>query len=640
MRSGAKRLGWTGLLGLSLAQFSMPAAAFELFGIHLWGEREEEAAGQIEIADPLPYEIEIRAPDDVQGTIEDASSLWDERDQPAAGKAGLLAKGRGDYRRILGTLYTEGYFGAGVSITVNGAELADLNLSAAIPDNSRVVIAVEPGERFTFGRTDIEHAPPLVVDDDEEFELPASVGFETGEEARTAAISEASNLAVTQWRQLARAKAREGGREVIADHSRNRLDVTLTMEPGPVVRYGPVQASGSRRVDPDFIEYITDLPTGQPYDPDTMDDARNRLSNLGTFNSIRLREGEDLGPGGLMPVYVEVEDRKPRGIGVGGTYSTLDGLGLNAYWLHRNLFGRAERLRFDASIEGIGTDGGYEDYDYSLGSTFTKPGVITPRTSLIASLVARQLEYDTYRERSITGQAGFTHTFNRRLSGELHARIASSEYEDDFGTRDFMTYGLVGRGEYDRRDNEFDATRGYYLAADVTPYYEAEYGNFATQATLEGRVFRGFGEEERVVIAARAKVGTLVGASVAETPPDILFFAGGGGSVRGYEYRTIGVEGTDDDGEDTVTGGRSLAEGSLELRWRFAGNFGAVGFVDAGMVNEGSDFAGDGDLYIGAGIGARYHTSFGPLRLDVATPLDEREDDNTIAVYIGIGQAF
>lgn len=627
------------VLLLSASFAAPPAAAFDLFGIHLWGERKSDD-DVLEIADPLTYSAEIRAPDDVKKTVENASSLWTNQETPAAGKAGLLSKGRGDYRRILGALYTEGYFGAGVSIRLGSAEVADLTLASELPPEPKVIITVEPGNRFRFGRAEIVNAPPQVVVNNEEFDTPASVGYAPGEEAKTSAIDAASKQAVGQWRQLGRAKARESGRDVIANHPRQTLDSTLTLEPGPVVRYGTVTAQGSERIDHDFITYMADLPRGEVYDPEEVADARDRLSQLGAFDSIRLNESDLLTNDGLMPIGITVEDRKRRGIGFGGTYSTIDGLGLSAYWLHRNLFGRAERLRFDASIEGLISSSSWKDYNYNFGATFTKPGVFTPDTNFTTSLVASQLDYDTYRQTSITGQAGFSRQFTRSLSGELYGQISKARYEDDFGKRNFFTFGLIGRGAYDRRDNEFNATRGYYLAAELMPYYEADYGNFAARGTLEGRAYHGFGEEKDVVIAGRLKVGSFVGSSVEETPPDILFFAGGGGSIRGYAYRSIGVDTVNSDGETVVAGGKSLAEGSAELRWRFAGNFGAVGFVDAGFVNAGSDFMDDSDLRIGTGLGARYYTSFGPLRLDVAVPLDKRPEDDAFGVYIGIGQAF
>ncbi|MEM8570056.1 MAG: autotransporter assembly complex family protein [Pseudomonadota bacterium] len=639
-RNAAGRPGLAGLAAILFLIGAAPADAFELFGIRLWGEPEDEIA-TIDIPDPLNITVTVAAPDDVRSTVEDASALWRGRDEPVPGKAGLLSRGRGDYRRILGALYEQGYFGAGVSILANGSEIAELNLASDIPDNSQVVISVEPGPQFSFGQTEIINAPPLVREENDVFEPPSSVGFETGSPAELGAIDAASSLTISQWRQLSRAKAQEVAREVVADHTTERLDVVVELDPGPVVRYGPVSNQGSERVDQEFITYMVGLPQGEEYDPDDVEDSRNRLSNMGVFDVIRIQEGMLSGPDNEMPILVTVSDRKRRGLGVGGTYSTIDGLGLSAYWLHRNLFGRAERLRFDASIEGLITSSSVEDYNYNLGATFTKPGVFTTDTDFITSLFARQLDYDTYRETSLTGQAGFRRTFTRNLEGELYAEISRARYEDDFGTREFLTFGLIGRGTYDRRDNEFNATRGYFLQAEVQPYYEAEFENTALRGTLEGRIYHGFGEARNFVLAGRAKVGSFVGASIEESPPDILFFAGGGGSVRGYAFQSIGVEGTDSDGDRIVTGGRSLLETSAEARYRFGdSNFGAVAFVDGGLVNAGSGFNDSGDIRLGAGLGARYFTAIGPIRADFAVPLDRRDGDDSFGFYIGIGQAF
>jgi translocation and assembly module TamA len=628
-----------GLLAASLLLPPTAASAFELFGIRLWGEAEDEA-GRIEIPDPLPYTVTIRArgADNARSIVEDASALWADRDEPAAGKAGLLAKGRGDYRRILTGFYNEGYFGASISIRAGAAEMADLTLGADIPQNVPVTIEVESGPEFRFGRADILNAPPLLQTEEYDFKGPDSVGFATGEPARTAPIGAAAGLAVEQWRRLARAKARQTDQEIVADHERDRLDVAVTLDPGPVVRYGPVSTEGSRRVDHDFIVYMADLTPGELYDSETIEEAKDRIDLLGTFSAVRFEESDQLGPDGSMPIRIVVEDRKPRTFGVGGTYSTLDGLGLQGYWLHRNLFGRAERLRFDASVEGLTQSGGWKDYDYNLGVSFNKPGVFNPDTSFITSLIARQLDYETYRETSITGRVGFQRQFTDYFSAELHAQVAKARYEDVFGEREFLTFGLDGLATYDSRDNDLDATRGVYLAATAEPFYEAEYGNTAVQTTLEGRSYLGFGEERDFVLAGRAKVGSFFGASVEQSPPDLLFFAGGGGSVRGYEYQSIGVP-TLVDGEIEVAGGRSLGELSAEARYRF-GSFGIVGFADAGFVAADPDFGGDTETKVGVGLGARYFTGFGPLRVDFAVPLDKEPGADGWGLYIGIGQAF
>jgi translocation and assembly module TamA len=152
----------------------------------------------------------------------------------------------------------------------------------------------------------------------------------------------------------------------------------------------------------------------------------------------------------------------------------------------------------------------------------------------------------------------------------------------------------------------------------------------------EGRAYYGFGEDKRIVHAGRLKLGSIVGPSIAETAPDKLFLAGGGGSVRGYAYRNIGVNGPG----GIVTGGRSLIEASAELRARITDSIGAVGFVDAGYVGADSipDFSQQ--FRVGVGAGLRYYTGLGPLRADVAFPLNRRKGDPSLAFYIGLGQAF
>jgi translocation and assembly module TamA len=415
--------------------------------------------------------------------------------------------------------------------------------------------------------------------------------------------------------------------------------VTLTLEPGRVARYGPTRVVGTQRVDPSFVRFMADLPEGRAFDPDDIEDAENRFTRLGIFRSLRFEEAEEIGPDGVLPITIVVEDRRRRTIGAGATLSTIDGLGVTAYWLNRNLYGRAEQLRFDASIDGLGQTTKPDEYDYNLGVTYTQPGIWTPDTNFVTGLVARQLDLDTYRERSITARAGISQLFGERLTGEVFAEVSRARYEDVFGTRNFTTFALVTSAAYDRRDDPFDATRGYYLAAEVRPFYEAEFDNTAIRGTLEGRAYLSFGPEDRVTLAGRARVGSFVGAPIEESPPNLLFFAGGGGSVRGYEYRSIGVEALLN-GETETVGGRGLFEASAELRYRITDRFGAVGFVDAGFVSEDATLTGENDLRTGAGLGVRYYTGIGVLRADVATPINPRPDDSAVALYIGIGQAF
>ncbi|MBA3325074.1 MAG: outer membrane protein assembly factor [Rhodobacteraceae bacterium] len=621
---------------------AVPAVALEIFGIRLWGRDEQEEG--IEVIDPLPFTVELQVdggPEGLEGTLERASGLYSGQDRPASGRGGLLARAKGDYRRILAALYDNAYYGGEISILLAGREAADLTLDSPMPDPVPVTIRVSPGPRFRFGQAVIVNRPPPNPRRDDERTEAIDEAFRPGAQADAGVISDASADAVTRWRHLSYAKASETDRTVVADHATNLLDAVVTLDPGRKAEIGRVTVEGSRRVDPGFIEYMTDLPAGSNFDPDRIRAAQERLGRLGVFRSVRIEEAEAIAPDGTLDIAVRVEDGPPRTIGFGATISTIDGAGVEAFWAHRNLFGRAERLRFDASVTGLGVTINGEDFDYAAGVSFLRPGVIDPDIDFLASLSGRRLDLDNYREQSVTARVGLQRTFARNLNGEVSVYATKARFEDFFGTRDFLMFGVAGRGDYDRRNDKLDPTRGYYLLGEATPFYEAEFGNFAARGSLEGRIYRGVDADDRFVLAARAKIGSYVGPPDAESPPDQLFFAGGAGSIRGYAYRSIGVEITNANGKTGIVGGRSLVEGSGELRVRINERFGAVGFLDAGYVGATSSFGGsDSDLRAGAGAGVRYFTGLGPLRVDVATPLNPRDDDSLVALYIGIGQAF
>ncbi len=614
-----------------------PVAAFEIFGIRIYGG-EEEAEVDV-IGEPQSYEATFEAGEadnSVANAVRGASRLWGDREEPASGSAGLMSKAKSDYQRMLGALYTEGHYGGSISILIEGREAAELPADTDLPDPATVAIVVDVGPQFAFGRAVIGNRAPPPLDRGDVVPLPEEEGFAPGEVARSGNILRAERLSTAAWREQGYAKAEIADRTVTADHRDRTVDVDIAVDPGRYARYGETAVAGTERMNPEFVAYMTDLPVGQEYDPDDLERARNRLARLDVFQALTVREADEIARNGLLPISVDVQERPLRRIGVGGTYSTVDGLGLETFWLHRNLFGQAERLRVDARVGGIGDTIDYEEFDYSAGITYTKPGVFTPDTDFVTGLSGKREVLDVYTETSVTARLGFTHIFNDYLSGEIFAEAKYAEFEDDLGERDFTTFGLPGKLTYDTRNNSADATEGYFVEATVEPFYEFEFGNAATRGTLEGRAYYGLDADDRFILAGKLKIGSIVGPDIFETPPDKLFFSGGGGSTRGYAYRGIGVEGPG----DTLTGGRSLLEASAELRTRVTESIGLVGFADVGYVGEESLPSFSEDLKIGVGAGLRYNTGLGPIRLDVAVPLDPGPNDPDVALYVGIGQAF
>lgn len=613
-----------------------PASALELFGLKLFGGNEEAEAEVI--GTPHFYSVDFiveGADEELERALKAASNLWNDREEPASGSGGLIAKARSDYRRILDALYAEARYGGAISIAINGREAADLPLIVDLPSPSQVTIRIEPGPLFRFSEARIVNAPPPAANPEDAVEDPADEGFREGAIAGSQTIIKAGRLSVAAWQQQGHAKAEIAESRVTAAHTSDTIAATIVLAPGRRAVYGHVGVQGTERMNDAFIAWMTGLEPGEEYDPDDLEEARERLIDLGVFRAARIVEADEIGPDGRLPLNIVVQERPPRRFGVGGSFSTVDGLGLEAYWLHRNLFGRAESLRVEGKVSGIGKSIDPQDFTYRLGATFTRPGVYTPLTSFVASLYGEREVLETYTRTGVSAETGFRHEFTDELSGRIFVNGGFARFEDDFGTREFITAGFLGGIAYDSRDNPADATEGIFAELSVEPYYEFNYGNAAARIIAEARVYQSLDADDRLILAGRAKIGTLLDPPIAESPPDKLFFAGGGGSVRGYAYRNIGVE-----TPGGVSGGRSLIELSAEVRTRVTQSIGIVGFVDAGYVGAEAfpDFSED--LKIGVGAGLRYQTGLGPIRLDVAVPLDRGPVDPSVAFYVGIGQAF
>lgn len=622
------------LAGVNLGCLNIvsPAAAFELFGYTFFGGAEE---AETAVPDPVPYEVQIAttpANPDLSKSLENVSVLFSKQKQPPSGEAGLISRALADRDRLIARMYTSGFYGGTLTIRLSGVMLETALETGNIPDARpvQVEVAVDTGPTFVFGSVSIEPesaSAGLSTD-------PAFWGLTTGETAGSGKILTAENRIVQMLRGRGYPGAKIAERVIVADHASNKLDVRLVVAPGHQARFGAVTVAGTEVTDPDFVARQASIPQGAIYSPEDLERARKRLNDLGIFSSIRFVEGDVAGPDGTLPIMIEVSERKRHVIGAGASWSSTEGFGLEAYWRRRNLFGRGELLSLEGSVGRIG-DASPDEMEYSARIAFEKPGVFGPQTKFTTSLGARQESPDAYTSRSVTLDAYLQREYSQQLKGRIGAELFYADETDAFGEGEYFLIGLPADLTYDTRDDKLNPSKGIFAALAGEPAYDALASN--TMMFLKGTAssYIALDKAKRFILAGKISAGSIVGPSVRNIPASRRFIAGGGGSIRGYGYRNVGPR---FNGE--IVGGRSLFEVSGEVRLKATETIGLVGFIDAGNAYEDSipDFSTS--LKIGVGVGVRYFTPIGPLRIDAAVPLDPEKDDPDFALYVGLSQAF
>jgi len=568
------------------------------------------------------------ASDTLRGLLKDASltvSLDPEGDLAAQD---YVAAARADYRRLLTALYADGYYGGEISIRVNGREAAGIAPLDAPARVNTITIAVTPGPRFTFGATQITPLPDAT-------ELPAD--FATGEPAQADVIRRSVSAAITAWREIGYAKASAGAQTIRARHGDQALDVDVTIAPGDRLTFGPLTVEGNVDVRTERVMAIAGLPTGSVYDPAALSAAERRLRESGAFDSASLTEAETAGPNDTLAVTALVAEAKPRRIGFGVEVSSIEGLSVSSYWLHRNFFGGAERLRFDAEVSGIGGETG--GVDYRLGASLGIPAVIDAETDFLVSAEITHEDEPDFILDKIAVEATLTRLIREDLEVSGGFGLLRAREETDAGVRRYTLLTAPLSATLERRDNPTDAKSGYFADVDLTPFVSLGGSDNGARVFADTRAYVSFGADDRFTLAARGQFGSVFGADAETAPADFLFFSGGGGTVRGQTYNALGID-TVEDGEEIRRGGLSFVGAQLEARATVRENIGVVGFYDFGFVGETSNPFDAGEYHAGAGIGVRYNTGIGPIRLDIATPASGDDFGDRVEVYIGIGQSF
>lgn len=564
------------------------------------------------------------APDALTKRLQDSSAVLSAPARGSDSPLELLSSALADYRTLVQILYDEGYFSPVVHIRLDGREAASIDPIQTPARIDRIEISVETGRPFRFGTARIEPIAPGGS-------VPPE--FAPGQPASTKVIQTTVRNGVSSWRDAGYPKVKLGEQRIRARHAEAELDADIRLLPGPQLRFGQMHIQGDTDVKADAIRRIAGFPTGEIYSPAHVQKVGTRLRRTGTFDLVSIKERETPNADGTLDFDATFADLPKRRISFGAELSSREGLDLSAVWIHRNLTGRADRLRLEATVRNIG---GSEDIDGRIGFRLEKPDRLGPDDSIFYVGEAERRNRTHYDiTRAVLG-VGARRTFSDELYAEAAIGFNYGDATDAFGSgRRFRYFGLKTSFEWDKRDDKVSATRGFYVNAGLTPFIGLSDTKSGAQLIADGRGYWDFGTEGRLVLAGRMQIGSVVGPSLSEISPELLFFSGGAGTVRGQPYESLGIP----VGANTA-GGKSFLGLATEVRGRVTEKISLVGFYDFGMVGD-TAFVGSGsDSHAGAGLGIRYDLGgFGPLRFDLAYPTSGSTGDG-LQFYIGIGQAF
>lgn len=605
-----------------------PLDSFEVTPVE-FANAEEDAAKEPEVR----YKVAIEGLDEADketdvsmaGTFRELSAL-EKGDGKAANAAMVSARLTEDTVLMESVLASEGWYSPRVrGRMVPSRDEADPRVTARIN--------VTPGTRYKFSDITVK-ADPTIPED----LIAKNMALKVGEPIVAARVQGAEAQIALALPQNGYPFAAVGQRDILLDRETGEGAYTLPVDVGPRGRFGKIVTSGDTAFDADHVAVLARFKEGELYDSRKVDDLRKAMVGTGLFSTVAVepqKTDTDLGDGTeSVQLNVRQDAGPPRTIAGSLGYAAGEGVTAQGSWTHRNMF-PPEGAIIGSAVIGTQQQG--------LGATFRRSNAGKRDRTLELTAEAFHNDYDAYsaytgrlaarvsRDSTPIWQKRYTYAFGVELLG-----TAETSYNAASGERERNTYyiaGVNGQVGFDTSDSLLDPTKGFRVTTLVQP--EATLNNGFdpyVRARIDGSAY--FPATDSLVLAGRVRFGTIQGVDLVDVAPSRRLYAGGGGSVRGYSYQGLGEQAPD----GKPIGGRSLNEASVEARYRF-GNYGVVAFVDAGQAYR-ETMPQFNDLRYGVGIGGRFYTNFGPMRLDLATPIARRPGESRINIYLSIGQAF
>ena len=529
----------------------------------------------------------------------------------------LEKKAENHLQRLLAICNAHGYYQA----------QAEVDIRKDSENAYEAIFRFDPGPVYQVAEVQIEVEPKQ---EQSKIKLPApkELGIPKGSPALAADILQAKKRLQQAALSQGYLKATQDKPEVRVDEKSHTVALVFSLTPGSLIKLGSTRIRGLEKVDRGYIQNKIPWTKGDTYDPKLVQQLKTDLMSTRLFNMVDVQFADNPSDNGLLPVTIRVRERDMRSVRLGLGYASDIGPVGRADWEHKNILGQGEKLTITTNISSI---------DQTLRGSFHKPNFFRPDQSLLFDSSLKREDHDSYENKVFQTEANIQRQLSSKtkLSGGLGYKGQTTD--DVQGSDRFHLFFVPGLIEWDSRDNILNPTKGLKIGLGLTPYQGISPTDLTFFKTiLTARWYKSLTEDKDVILAFRSKLGSLSGASTGNIPVDERFFAGGGGSVRGFPFQEISPQ---QDGESF--GGKSVIEVSTELRWQFKKKFGLVFFVDGGQVTleEYPDLGQD--ILWGAGLGLRYFTDLGPLRFDVAFPLKKEDHiDDAVQFYISIGQAF
>ena len=540
-----------------------------------------------------------------------------------ANAAQIDRRTRADVELLAELLRAQGYYDAAVEpdLALAGSDVA-------------ILLRAVPGVRYLFAAVDL---PGLEGAGGEEARLRSAFAVKAGDAVVAEQVIAAGSALRIALGQLGFASATVGEQEIVLDAERKVARLSLPVTPGPVGRFGTIRVTGSPPFSARHVGSIARFRTGDRFERGDVDDLRRALVATGLVAMAEVRPVARDG-GRVIDLDVRLDPAPARTIAGELGYGTGEGVRAEVSWQHRNFF----------NPEGALTVRGVAGTQEQLGAVSLRRNNFIRRDQVLtAQALVGHVDRDAFEARTVSLSGGIERQSNfiwqKKWTWGIGAELIATRERDTIAAtgverqRTFFIGAAPASLGYDATDDLLDPTRGFRLLGRLSPELSFEGGGFGyARAQVDASAYRRL--SEAVVLAGRVRLGTIAGASRDSIAPSRRFYAGGGGSVRGYGYQQLGPR----DVEGDPVGGRSLAEFALEARVRLkilGGNFGVVPFLDGGTLTTGS-VPRLGNWQLGAGLGLRYYSSFGPIRIDLGTPLHRQPGDSRVAVTVSLGQAF